>query len=273
MSDETSSNKPSRLRASISPPESLTSNDREQMFQLMQRYYDAITEHQFLSDLSKKDAVILLRDRNSDTIQGFSTLVKIDVELDNKPLRGVFSGDTVIEKDYWGNRALGIAFLRYMFTEKLKSPFAPLYWLLITKGYKTYLMMANNFSEHYPKFERATPPDAKRILDTFYSALYAEQYDPETGLIESSGDPTRLRPGIASISKTLTDSNPRIAFFQKANPSWQSGTELACIARMTIFMPFYYASKVLLKDRILKPFRKLSRLAFSLPKERDRNPQ
>ena len=271
MSNLTSSNKPSRLKASISRPGSLALNDRERMFQLMQKYYDAITEHQFLSDLSKKDAVILLRDRK--TIQGFSTLMKIDIELDNKPLRAVFSGDTVIEKDFWGSRALGTAFLRYMFIEKMKSPFAPLYWLLITKGYKTYLMMANNFSDHYPKFESATPPGVKRIIDAFYSALYRDRYDPETGLIESPGDPTRLRPGIAVISKALADSNPRIAFFQKANPSWQSGTELACIARMTIFMPFYYASKVFLKDRILKPVRRLSRLAFSLPKERDRNPQ
>ncbi|MCI0490637.1 MAG: hypothetical protein L0229_28935 [Blastocatellia bacterium] len=239
----------------------------------MQRYYDVITEQQFLSDLSKKDSVILLRDNRSDTIQGFSTLMKVRIEIDGRSLRAVFSGDTVIEKDYWGSRALGIAFLRYMFIEKLKSPFSPLYWLLITKGYKTYLMMANNFAEHYPRFERETPACVKRILDAFYSTLYGDCYDPETGRIERAGDATHLRPGIAAISNALTDSNPRIAFFQRANPGWQNGAELACIARMTVFMPFYYAAKVFLKDRVLKPLRRFSRFALSLPKERDRNPQ
>ena len=239
----------------------------------MQRYYDAISEHQFLSDLSKKDDVILLRGGRGDTIRGFSTMMKVRAELDGRPIRAVFSGDTVIEKDYWGSRALGIAFLRYMLIEKLKSPFAPLYWLLITKGYKTYLMMANNFAEHYPRFECATPPRVKQILDAFYSTLYPACYDPETGRIERAGEATHLRPGIAAISEALMESNPRIAFFQRANPSWQSGTELACIARMTVLMPFYYRSKVFPKDRILNPLRRLSRFAFSLPKERDRNPQ
>jgi hypothetical protein len=240
------------------------------MFQLMQAYYDAIAEQQFLSDLSKKDAVILLKDRNG-AIQGFSTLASVCVNLDGKTLRAIFSGDTVIDKRYWGQRALGKAFLRYLFVEKAKSPFAPLYWLLISKGYKTYLMMANNFSEHYPRYEQPTPARAKRIMDSFYSKLYPANYNHQTGVIETPGEACRLKPGVAALPDALTESNPRIAFFAQTNPQWREGAEMACIARMTLWMPFQYALKVMMTDRAIKPARRLSRFLFAPLKKRDQD--
>ncbi len=239
------------LKTAIISVHRLRPEDKTRMLRLMQAYYDSITEHQFLSDLSKKDAVILLKDQSLE-IQGFSTLASVRVKIDGKTLRAIFSGDTVIDKQYWGGRALGKAFLRYLFIEKLKSPFEPLYWLLISKGYKTYLMMANNFYEHYPRFERPTPARAQRLLDAFYSTLYPDRYDPVTGLIESQIDACRLKPSVAGIPTALLKSNPKIAFFEQRNPRWPQGAELACIARMTLLMPFQYALKVLMKDRVMK---------------------
>jgi hypothetical protein len=241
----------SALKAAIVSINRLMPEDKTRMLELMQAYYDAVTRQQFLLDLSRKDAVILLKDRNN-TIQGFSTLATVRVKLDGKTLRAIFSGDTVIDKQYWSQRALGKAFLRYLFIEKAKSPFEPLYWLLISKGYKTYLMMANNFSEHYPRFDRSTPPRVKLMMDAFYSALYPEAYDPETGLIEPRTDASRLKPGVAAIPTALLKSNPKIAFFEQRNPRWTQGTELACIARMTLWMPFYYTLKALMKDHVMK---------------------
>src|SRR5262249_44746506 len=158
------------LKAAIVAVGQLAAADRARMFELMQKAYDAVTERQFLADLEKKDAVILLRDQ-ARTIQGFSTLARLRVRLDGKTLCGIFSGDTVVAEPFWGQRALGKAFLRYLFCEKLRAPFTPLYWLLISKGYKTYLMMANNFAEHHPRYEQPTPERAQRILDAFYAML------------------------------------------------------------------------------------------------------
>ncbi len=116
---------PERLTASIVSVADLRTEDKARMFALMQKYYDAVTEETFRDDLARKDAVILLRDQS--TLQGFSTLVSLQVKPDHKTVYGVFSGDTVIEKQYWGQRALGKAFLRYLFREKLKRPFSLLY--------------------------------------------------------------------------------------------------------------------------------------------------
>lgn len=261
---------PSSLKSTTIPVAQLAREDKSRMFQLMRSYYDAITIEQFLCDLSKKDAVILLKDRDN-LIQGFSTLVIVRAHLDGKTHRAIFSGDTVIDKKHWNQRALGRAFLRYLFIEKLKSPFEPLHWLLISKGYKTYLMMANNFSEHYPRLEKPTPANAKLLMNLFYSSLYPAHYNPQTGLIETPGEACRLKPAVASIPASLLKSNPRIAFFERSNPRWRDGAEMACIARMTLLMPFQYALKVAMKDRVMKPLRRLMRLIFAQPKERDQD--
>src|SRR5262245_33315269 len=237
---------PERLTASIVSVADLRTEDKARMFALIQKYYDAVTEETFQADLDRKDAVILLRDRN--IVQGFSTLVSLEVMLDHKTVHGIFSGDTVIEKRYWGQPALGKAFLRYLFREKLKRPFSPLYWLLITKGYKTYLLMANNFAEHFPRYEKDTPPDRKAIAEAFYRKLFPEYYDPATGLIRFPSEACRLKSGVAEISDELTASNRRIAFFEQANPEWRKGVELACLARMTLMMPFSYALKAFIKS-------------------------
>jgi hypothetical protein len=255
----------SNLKARIVPVGNLSFDNEVRMFQLMQTYYDDVSREQFLADLSKKSDVILLFDKTDGQIQGFSTLLCLHGECGNKTFRGIFSGDTIVEKKYWGQRCLGKAFLRFLFTEKLKHPFKPLYWLLISKGYKTYLMMANNFSEYYPRFDKATPADKKTLMDAFYKTLYADDYDAHAGLIKSSGETYKLKTGVAAISPALMKTNPKIAFFQTANPDWQKGSELACLARMTLWMPFRYALKVLLIDKLLKP---VSRMFFPLPKER-----
>jgi hypothetical protein len=246
-----------RLTASIVSVADLPAEDKARMFTLMRKYYDSITEETFQADLTRKDAVILLRDRGE--IQGFSTLVSLQTTAGDRTVYGLFSGDTVIEKPYWGQQALQKAFLQYLFREKLKRPFTPLYWLLISKGYKTYLMMANNFAEHFPRHEMEMPPDRKAIADAFYLKLFPESYDPATGLISFPAKACQLKSGVAEISSELTASNPRIAFFEKANPEWRNGVELACLARMTLAMPFRYAVKTFIKDQSLSGLARLFR--------------
>lgn len=255
----------SKLRAKIVPATDLSFAEKARMLQLMQTYYDDVNREQFLADLSKKSAVILLLGKTDPQIQGFSTLLCLNVKCGEKNMRGIFSGDTVVDKKYWGQRVLGKAFLRFLFTEKLQCPFQPLYWLLISKGYKTYLMMANNFSEYYPRFDKPTPADKQAIMEAFYSTLYPNEYDAQAGLIHPLREAYKLKTGVAAISSALIDTNPKIAFFQAANPDWQKGVELACLARMTLWMPFMYALKGLLLDKVMKP---ISRLVFPLPKER-----
>ena len=222
---------------------SINTADRQTMYGLMQQYYECMEWDRFNKDLADKDDVILLMDKETGSIKGFSTLKNIEVTVAGRKAFGVFSGDTVVDRAFWGQRVLGKAFLRYLFVQKAKRPLTPFYWILISKGYKTYLLLANNFSEHYPRYEAPTPAAAQSLMDTFATNLFGEAYNADTGLIAFPESLGQLRPGIADVPSGSSFKNPRIAYFAKQNPTWAEGTELMCLARMTWTMPFYYVCK------------------------------
>jgi len=222
--------------------ESVTEKQRQRMFSLLQQYYECSKWEYFIQDLDAKDDVILLQDKKTHQIQGFSTLKNIKIEQGGKKSFAVFSGDTVIDRAFWGERLLGKAFLKYLFMQKAKHPFRPFYWILISKGYKTYLLMANNFHTHYPRYEREPSPDIQRLMDAFAENLFGSYYDSKTGLIKFPSSRGQLRPGIADIPPDRLE-HPRIKYFEQRNPNWSTGIELMCLAKMTWSMPLYYQCK------------------------------
>ncbi len=241
-----------RVRARVVSIRELDLAKREKMYRLLQSYYHGVSWEQFQSDLTEKNDVILLEHRD-DGICGFSTLLQKEIEIGGRKVIGVFSGDTILEQKYWGSPALGIRFLGYLWGLKLKNLGTPVYWFLISKGYKTYLLMANNFKTSFPDLRRATPHFEKSLMDRFYSAKYGAHYQPERGVISFAGTETcRLKEQIAPITEELRQSVPRVAFFVKSNPNWAAGDELACIAKMTLDMPVRYAIKKLILPRSRK---------------------
>lgn len=216
-----------------------------EMFNVFRRYYDNVSEEQFKKDLMNKDAVFVLFDKKEKKVRGFSTIV----ELNCNSNRGFFSGDTIIEKEYWGQGTLGVAFLKYLFVEKLKNPFKPLYWFLISKGFKTYLLMANNFSNHYPRFEKETDSKHREILSSFAKKLYPNEFIEELGIISFKENiKDSLKDCVAPITEEMKKENARINFFATKNKGWQRGDELCCIAEMTLTMPFKYQYKKIKKN-------------------------
>lgn len=228
----------------------LRTEDVQAMFRLFAEYYTQVNFEQFCRDLRQKDHVFVLKDQRSRAIKGFSTIMALQVQVQGKWVRAFFSGDTVVDREYWGQGTLGMAFLKFLFLHKLRRPWQPLYWFLISKGYKTYLLMANNFQIHYPRYERPTPPEMQALIDAFSETLYGAYYQRERGVISFARQQAQrkdaLKQDIAPITAELLQ-NPRIAFFQERNPGWLEGDELACVALMTFSMPFYYQWKYLKK--------------------------
>jgi hypothetical protein len=222
--------------------------DIERMYKLFSDYYDNHTLNTFERDLFEKDHVILLRDKKTRELQGFSTLLRVPLKKAGTNVIGVYSGDTVLNKDYWGSPVLGITFLKYLWKLKVKKPNTSVYWFLISKGYKTYLLMAKNFSTYYPRHDQQTPVEYKSLMDEFYTSKFSDNYEAETGLITFQGRACALKHNISDITPELLN-EPRIAFFQQQNPKWADGEELTCIAKMTFWMPFKYAFKKTFKVR------------------------
>lgn len=237
-----------KVQAEVVEVTQLSTNDKDRMYQVFSKYYNNHDQTTFLKDLSEKHHVILLRDSETRRVQGFSTLLKVQIQDGRQKAIGIFSGDTVLEKEYWGTAALGVSFLKYLWMQKIKNPFSPVYWFLISKGYKTYLLMANNFKTCYPRFDQPTPANYQKIMDDFYGARFKQLYNSQTGIVEVEESSCRLREKVAEVTPALL-SNPKIAFFAAKNPNWEKGHELTCLAKMTLTMPLEYILKKSFKKR------------------------
>jgi hypothetical protein len=237
------------LRATTVRVKKIKRPEIERMYELFSEYYENHNLQSFEHDLYEKNHVILLKDKHDGRLQGFSTLLRVPLKKSGKKVIGVYSGDTVINKEYWGSGVLGIEFLKYLWKLKMKRPGTAVYWFLISKGFKTYLLMAKNFSTHYPNIEQETPPEYRVLMNDFYSTKFGKHYNEDTGLITYEGKSCALKEHVADITPELMK-QPKIAFFQEKNPHWAKGHELACIAKMTVMMPLKYALKKTFKASI-----------------------
>jgi hypothetical protein len=142
--------------------------------------------------------------------------------------RAVFSGDTIIEKAYWGSRALPLAFYKYLITEKLKYPRQAIYWLLISKGFKTYLLLANNFFTFYPNPKQENGYLAE-VVDSYCTQMFPGYYDADKRILDFGDNYQHLRGDVADITDKMRRENHKINFFEQCNPEWRRGTELPCV--------------------------------------------
>jgi hypothetical protein len=200
----------------------------DRMRQLMQAHYDGVTEAQFLADLQAKQWVILLYDEAQ--LCGFSTQALFDYPHENRTTKILFSGDTIIEKAHWGSLALPLAWGRLMLTLQAADPETELYWLLTSKGYKTYRFLPVFFHKFYPNHAAETPDFETTLLRNVATQKFGARFDAVAGVLRADPNAQRLRDGIAEIDTTrLRDQH--IAFFQLRNPGHRRGDELVCLAR------------------------------------------
>ena len=222
--------------------DALTSLDILRMHSLFCHYYDGHSLAEFEKDLFEKDHVIVMYDHVDHSIQGFSTLMQVRVPMGARTVLGLYSGDTIVAKDYWGSKALGLAFLKYYCGMKLKNRLRPVYWFLISKGYRTYLLMANNCHRHYPRFESSTPTDMAQLMSAFYGQKFGASYNAMKNVITPQKVSCRLKAEVAPIHRELLK-HPRIEFFQNSNPDWATGQELACIGELSLLTPLTFGIK------------------------------
>lgn len=244
-----------RLSFNIVPVSTVTRAEQEVMFQLFQQYYDLPDPAGFFRDFAAKDDVIILRDRKTKEIKGFSTQKKLPHKINGKDYLGVFSGDTIIDRAYWGDYTLGWAFFWYLTKLCLPWPWTRIYWHLISKGYKTYLLMTNNFTTFYPRFNKKTPTFFQSLSDDFARQLYPSTYNKEKGLLIFEGPHEHLKGNVAPITPDLRSRYPHINYFAERNPAWEKGDELVCVAEYHMLLPLMLVKKLVSKafKRVLLP--------------------
>ena len=113
------------VRTYFVPINRIGANDIRQMYALYSSFYENTSLDIFLTDLAKKSGVILVSRKEDGRIVGFSTQTFFNLVVDGKRVRGIFSGDTIVEPAYWGNNALANTFYRRLIIERIKRPSWP----------------------------------------------------------------------------------------------------------------------------------------------------
>lgn len=235
------------LSAQVQALDQLAPGIEDGMFAIYARYYEATSKRRFVADLSNKTHVILLFDGHG-RVRGFSTLAsyfhQVSVPANNLPatVQVLFSGDTIIEHDCWGQQALPMAWIEQAGRFKSQHPKIPLYWLLIVKGYRTYRYLSVFTKKYYPapgssvnddddEIEGASTAILQSLLHDLASTKFSNAYNRDSGCIVFPESQGHLSEDWAQIPERVR-SRPEVAFFQRKNPDFHRGHELACITEL-----------------------------------------
>lgn len=223
---------PPRLEGEVLRVSEVHQRDREQMFSLMNQYYANVRQDAFDSDFDSKHWVIVARCPANGKVAGFSTQWFGDYTIEGDSIGVLYSGDTIIDRQYWSRNPLASLWGRLALQLIDRNPTRTLVWFLISKGYKTYRYLPVFFKEFYPNPAIPTPKKHQRILDHVAKSKFAHRYLQSRGVIAAEPNGCRLRESVADVTKQrLRDDF--IRYFNQVNPGHASGDELCCIAPLT----------------------------------------
>jgi hypothetical protein len=221
-----------KLSADLVDGSAVTRSQRKAMFALMTAHYADVDRAAFEADLAEKRWVILVHEPIKGRLCGFSTQTLIDATVGGAPVRALFSGDTIVHRDYWGDPALTHIWGRLALSLIDAHDGDDFYWFLISQGYKTYRFLPVFFHEFYPRHDAATPNWARAVIDILASGRYPERYDAARGVVGAVPEQYRLRPGLADVTPERVR-DPHVRFFEARNPGHTRGDELCCLAPLT----------------------------------------
>lgn len=216
------------LRSEVVPVSNLDEPLVREMYALFDKYYDAVSASLFRSDLESKDEVVLLW--KDSVLKGFSTMQWNPSGCSFSEGDILFSGDTIIAKDAWGSQSLVKAFCRRA-GQWSRERDRPIYWLLISKGHRTYLYLPLFGRRFYPD-PKQTCNDLRKIAHTASLHIFGQAFDTNNGLIRFAEPRGQLKPELAADSTTKSG-NRYVDYFLERNPDFSQGVELVGLMELS----------------------------------------
>ena len=217
----------SRLHGRVADARTLDAGVRDAMFTLLTSHFIGVDQSTFERDLDEKSHVILLED-DAAGLRGFSTIVVYESRAVNRPIWVVYSGDTIVDRAWWGTAALARTWVRAV-RQLAPANATDVYWLLLTSGFRTYRFLPLFFRDFQPRHDADTH-DEHHLLRLLARERFREQYDEASGIVKLR-TPQVLTPDLVALpAGRLTD--PHVAFFVAQNPGFVDGDELACLTRI-----------------------------------------
>lgn len=216
---------PTPYRTEFHRPGNLCEGLREQMLGLYASLYELPSRELFLEDLEAKDEVLLLW--QGEELVGFSSFAAYPFPWAGQILRVVFSGDTVVRRDHWGQQALAPAWIRRIGRLQQEHPGERLLWFLVVKGHRTFRYLPAFCLHFHPHWERDTE-ELRPLADALARQRFGDDYDAAQGVVAFPSSRGHLRPEVARPTDEERR-HPAVAFFLERNPGYQEGHELVCL--------------------------------------------
>lgn len=207
----------------------ISEHEKNQIVQLYLNYYAGSSKKQVLADLENKSEIILMY--CGEALVGFTTLQFYQTQWQNRPVRIVYSGDTIVDKAHWGQQALTFTCINRMGKHKNQQPEIPLYWFLIVKGHRTYKFLPAFVKSFYPHWQDHQPV-LKAMADFLAYQKFTDEYNLHTGVIEFSQSHGYLKKQYA-IPSDQEKNKPAVKYFLQKNPNYTEGHELVCLCELT----------------------------------------
>lgn len=221
---------PPALEISIRPSSSLSLRELDEIWALTERYVDTPRAH-YESKLLALPEVGLWRVRTGE-LAGLVSLDVHRVEWGGRTRIIIFTSSVVTDERFRGRNLVLKTGLHLLVREKWRRPLAPAYWFFDTFSYKSYLVLARNLREFWPRRDRPLPSDTAAFMHHLASERYGADWNRDTGVVRRTGH-KQLRPETAPIANELR-SDPDVSFFEAANPGHREGDMLVCLAPLTM---------------------------------------
>lgn len=200
-----------------------------EMYHLYSQYYDCTNQVTFRKDLKDKNKALIIT--HHDQIVGFSTILQYQTQFKGKHLQIIYSGDTIMKQQYWGNPILAFAWLKFAGTAKAEYPTLPLYWFIIVKGHRTYRYLPVFSKQYFPNHHCTTPRFEQDLIDQLAHEKFGSYYNKDKGIIHYNISQGQLKTSYAAIPENLMR-RKEIAFFYERNPGYTEGDELVCLCEL-----------------------------------------
>lgn len=201
------------------------------MYELFAAAYVGSGPGEFESDLADKHWVIRIFSRTG-ALEGFSTVRLEPDRVLGRDLCFLFSGDTVMAREARGGSALAGAFTHVMRRVLGDAGGSQVWWMLLSKGHRTYRYLPLYFRRWHPMPGRAADALESALLERFCSRRYGQAWKSDRGLVVFDPPRERMNDREAAIAPARLN-DPAIRFFLERNPGFASGDELACLAEVS----------------------------------------
>lgn len=235
------------LEGRVENTRDLSTKEKDRMYAVLDAHFLRVTRESFERDLAEKTWVILVEDPERHELVGFSTMMAMDGSIEDRPFQAIFSGDTIIDRRYWGETVLGRFWIHFLTRKADEARGRDTWWFLTTMGHRTYRVLPLFFREYYPREAGPIPPWEKKLLDYLGRVKFGDCYDARRGIIHFDPPREHLRPELREESDSQRG-HAAIRFFEQKNPGFHEGDELACLARVHPDNLSRFARKLLARE-------------------------